>query len=138
RARGSRRRAAPARHGPLPVHRGPGRRGQALGDAMALHRRRRVAHRRGGAAGGAVAQGRGRGVRGRVRGVGGLSASFGLDVGTSSVKGLALAEDGTVVASASEEYPFATPRPGWTEQDPELWWSASERVLAALRAAAGE
>src|SRR3954447_19266734 len=63
--------------------------------------------------------------------------AFGLDVGTSSVKGLALAEDGTVLASAAEDYPFETPRPGWAEQDPELWWRASERVLAALRAQAG-
>src|SRR3954447_9410560 len=63
--------------------------------------------------------------------------AFGLDVGTSSVKGLALAEDGTVVATAAEEYPFDTPRPGWAEQDPELWWTAAQRVLAALRDEAG-
>ena len=65
-------------------------------------------------------------------------SAFGLDVGTSSVKGLALAEDGTALAAAEEGYPFATPRPGWTEQDPELWWQAAQPVLAALRAAAGE
>ena len=67
-----------------------------------------------------------------------MSAAFGLDVGTSSVKGLALAEDGRVLASAEEEYPFDTPRPGWTEQDPELWWRGTEAVLDALRGAAGE
>ncbi|MEA2443535.1 MAG: xylulokinase, partial [Thermoleophilales bacterium] len=50
----------------------------------------------------------------------------GLDVGTSGVKGLALdVESGEVVASAEREYPFSTPRPGWSEQDPELWWEAS-------------
>jgi xylulokinase len=64
--------------------------------------------------------------------------SFGLDVGTSSLKGLAVGEDGAVLASAEEEYPFATPRPGWTEQDPELWWRAAERVLERLRREAGE
>jgi len=63
----------------------------------------------------------------------------GLDVGTTSVKGLALdTESGAVVASAEDGYPFATPRPGWTEQDPELWWRASERVLDGLRRDAGE
>ncbi len=57
----------------------------------------------------------------------------GLDVGTTSVKGLALDTDGgNVVASAEEGYPFDTPRPGWTEQDPELWWRAAEKVLLAL------
>src|SRR4051812_45010893 len=63
--------------------------------------------------------------------------AFGLDGGTSSVKGLALPEDRTVVASAAEGYRFDTPRPGWAEQDPELWWEASSRVLDALHAAAG-
>jgi xylulokinase len=64
--------------------------------------------------------------------------AVGLDVGTSSLKGLAVGEDGAVLASAEEEYPFATPRPGWSEQDPELWWRAAERVLERLRRAAGE
>src|SRR5436305_13763124 len=62
----------------------------------------------------------------------------GLDAGTPSVKGLALGTgDGRVVASAEEGYAFDTPRPGWTEQDPELWWLASEKVLTALTASAG-
>jgi xylulokinase len=57
----------------------------------------------------------------------------GLDVGTTSVKGLALDTDtGAVVAGAEEGYPFATPKPGWAEQDPELWWAASQKVLARL------
>jgi xylulokinase len=59
-------------------------------------------------------------------------ALIGLDVGTSGVKGVALSEDGAVLATASEEYPLSTPRPGWAEQDPELWWAAAQRVLAAL------
>lgn len=62
---------------------------------------------------------------------------FGLDVGTSGVKGLALDADGSVVAAADAGYPFSTPRPGWAEQDPEDWWRAAEAVLAQLRAAAG-
>jgi len=62
----------------------------------------------------------------------------GLDVGTTSVKGLALdTASGQVVASADEGYPFDTPRPGWTEQDPELWWRAAQTVLSSLTASAG-
>jgi xylulokinase len=57
----------------------------------------------------------------------------GLDVGTSGVKGLALDSDsGTVVASAERGYPFSTPRPGWAEQDPALWWEAATQVLDEL------
>jgi xylulokinase len=66
-----------------------------------------------------------------------MSAVVGLDVGTSSLKGLAVGDDGAVLASAVEEYPFDTPRPDWAEQDPELWWRAAERVLARLRSEAG-
>jgi xylulokinase len=34
-------------------------------------------------------------------------------------------EQGQVVTSASEEHePFATPHPGWAEQDPQDWWRA--------------
>jgi xylulokinase len=34
-------------------------------------------------------------------------------------------ETGKVVASGSEEHePFASPRPGWAEQDPRDWWRA--------------
>jgi len=64
-------------------------------------------------------------------------ALVGLDVGTSGVKGVALAPDGTVLARVERGYPFATPRPGWSEQDPELWWTAAQAVLAELREAAG-
>jgi xylulokinase len=56
----------------------------------------------------------------------------GLDVGTTAVKALALSAEGDVVARAEVEYGLATPRPGWTEQDPDDWWRASERALAAL------
>ena len=66
-----------------------------------------------------------------------MTALVGLDVGTSSVKGLAVDEHGAVLATAEEPHPMATPRPGWTEQDPEDWWRGAERVLAALRARVG-
>ena len=54
---------------------------------------------------------------------------IGLDVGTSGVKAIALSPDGAVVGSAEESYPLSTPQPGWSEQDPEDWWRASQAVL---------
>jgi xylulokinase len=56
----------------------------------------------------------------------------GLDVGTSGVKGVAIAHDGRVIAEAGAGYPLSTPHPGWAEQDPEDWWRATEDVLARL------
>ena len=59
-------------------------------------------------------------------------ALVGLDVGTSGVKGIALSPHGELLATAEESYPLSTPQPGWAEQDPELWWTAAQRVLAQL------
>jgi len=56
----------------------------------------------------------------------------GLDVGTTGVKALALSPEGDVLARAEESYELSTPHPGWAEQDPEDWWRAAERALAAL------
>jgi xylulokinase len=56
----------------------------------------------------------------------------GLDVGTSAVKGVAVDEDGRVLATASAEYPLSRPQPGWSEQEPEDWWRAAEDVLGRL------
>jgi xylulokinase len=61
-----------------------------------------------------------------------VTALVGLDVGTTSVKALAVSEDGEVLATAEEAYALSTPRPGWAEQDPEDWWRATERALDAL------
>ena len=63
--------------------------------------------------------------------------ALGIDVGTSALKGVLVAADGTIVATASADYPLATPRPGWSEQDPELWWAACGRVCRELATTPG-
>jgi len=57
---------------------------------------------------------------------------LGIDIGTTGAKGVALSADGRVLASATESYPLSTPQPGWSEQDPELWWTAAQRLLDVL------
>jgi xylulokinase len=66
-----------------------------------------------------------------------MTVLFGIDVGTSATKGVAIDPDGRVVATGEAAYPLSTPRPGWSEQDPEDWWRATEWVLADLTRAAG-
>ncbi|MBV9606048.1 MAG: xylulokinase, partial [Solirubrobacterales bacterium] len=61
-----------------------------------------------------------------------MTALFGIDVGTSATKGVAIDPEGTVLARTEAEYPLSTPRPGWAEQDPEDWWRATEHVLKEL------
>jgi xylulokinase len=57
----------------------------------------------------------------------------GLDVGTTSVKALAISPaDGEIVGRAEKTYELSTPRPGWAEQDPEDWWRATEDALSEL------
>ena len=63
-----------------------------------------------------------------------MTRLLGLDVGTSSVKGIAIDEDGAVLAVAERGYPLSTPRPGWSEQDPEDWWRGAAEVLEELDA----
>ncbi len=62
------------------------------------------------------------------------SVCVGLDVGTTGVKAIAVSPEGVVVARAEHGYPLSTPQPGWSEQDPEDWWAASEAALAEVSA----
>src|SRR5204862_1824853 len=57
---------------------------------------------------------------------------LGIDIGTSGTKTLICDEDGTVLATATAEHPIFSPKPGWSEQDPQDWWAAT---CAATKAA---
>ncbi|WP_239042972.1 xylulokinase [Citrobacter freundii] len=57
---------------------------------------------------------------------------IGIDLGTSGVKAILLNEQGDVVASHTEKLTVSRPHPLWSEQDPEQWWSATERAVKAL------
>lgn len=50
---------------------------------------------------------------------------IGIDIGTSGCKCIALNKDGQILGSALKEYPLYQPKAGWTEQNPEDWWSAA-------------
>jgi xylulokinase len=55
---------------------------------------------------------------------------LGLDIGTGSVKALAMSRDGRSLACEAVEHPMHRPRPGWAENDPEDWVRG---VIAAVR-----
>lgn len=57
---------------------------------------------------------------------------IGIDVGTSSLKALAVNRDGAVIASAGVEYEFDSPRAGWAETHPDIWWRAACEALRKL------
>ena len=49
---------------------------------------------------------------------------IGIDLGTSACKLLLVDEAGRVLRTVTKAYPLSFPRPGWSEQDPALWWAA--------------
>ncbi len=55
---------------------------------------------------------------------------IGFDIGTTSTRCIIIESGGKLIASATKEYPMATPKPGWAEQDPDDWWRG---VLSTIR-----
>jgi len=50
---------------------------------------------------------------------------LGIDVGTGGTRVLIVDKKGKIIASATENHePFASPKIGWAEQNPEDWWRA--------------
>jgi xylulokinase len=60
------------------------------------------------------------------------AAMLGVDIGTSGARCVAVDGSGRVVASAVAEYPLLSPRPGWSEQNPESWWEAAREVIGRV------
>ena len=63
---------------------------------------------------------------------------LGIDLGTSSLKGLLMNRSGEVVAFAGYDYPLLHPKKGYSEQNPEEWVKACENVFKALSEKVGD
>ncbi len=56
-----------------------------------------------------------------------------IDVGTQSVRALVVDPAGGIVARGRIAIePYVSPRPGWAEQDPAVWWNAIGDACAAV------
>ncbi len=62
---------------------------------------------------------------------------IGIDSSTTATKALLIDEQGDVIAVAAAEYDFATPRPLWSEQDPDLWWSGAVQSIRQVLSKSG-
>ena len=60
-----------------------------------------------------------------------MTLLLGIDIGTSSSKGVLTRPDGTLVAQAVREHETSTPLPGWVEHDADTVWWQDFRALAA-------
>ena len=61
-----------------------------------------------------------------------MSVFLGIDVGTSGTKVLAVNANGEILGSVLETYPCYTPRPHWSEQEPEDWWAATIKAVRGV------
>lgn len=59
---------------------------------------------------------------------------IGVDLGTSAVKLLLMDEEGKICKIVSREYPLYFPHPGWSEQNPEDWFTQSMEGIRELTA----
>lgn len=71
-----------------------------------------------------------------------MALLLGLDLGSSSIKAALLdAETGRLVEAAQSpadrELEIEAPRPGWAEQEPEIWWEHVKTAVARLKELAG-
>ena len=62
-----------------------------------------------------------------------MNCYIGLDIGTSSVKGMLISET-EILRLESRDYPVYYPQPGWSEQNPEDWYAGCIDVLKKLTA----
>ncbi len=57
---------------------------------------------------------------------------LGIDVGTSSIKGMVMEEDGKILAVCTRNYDVSFPRANQAEQDPRMWWEGLCQVMEEL------
>lgn len=62
---------------------------------------------------------------------------LGLDVSTTATKAILVDEAGGVAGIGSSGYDYVVPRPQWSEQDPRLWWTATQAAIRGALAHAG-
>src|SRR4051812_24139138 len=63
---------------------------------------------------------------------------LGIDTGTGGTRAVVIDEHGNVIASATCEHePFASPQPGWAEQDPRDWWRACANAVRSALSKSG-
>ncbi|MCC6704231.1 MAG: FGGY-family carbohydrate kinase [Thermomicrobiales bacterium] len=61
------------------------------------------------------------------------SLLLGVDIGTSSAKGVLCTAGGAILATAEAPHGFSSPKPGWAEQDADaVWWAGFVAVCRQL------
>ncbi|WP_144793500.1 FGGY-family carbohydrate kinase [Microbacterium paludicola] len=64
-----------------------------------------------------------------------MRCTLGVDVGTSSTKGVIVADDGRILATSVRAHDVQRPRAGWVEMDARVWWDEFVDIARELLAA---
>jgi xylulokinase len=65
-----------------------------------------------------------------------MSLFIGVDIGTSSSKGVLVNGSGEVLSQAVRAHEVSRPHPGWVEMDARIWWEECVAIVVELVAAA--
>ncbi|MEV4737260.1 MULTISPECIES: FGGY-family carbohydrate kinase [unclassified Microbacterium] len=65
-----------------------------------------------------------------------MRCTLGVDIGTSSSKGVLVDADGAIVATATRSHDVSRPRTGWVEMEGDVWWDEFVAIARELLAAA--
>ncbi|HSM37881.1 MAG TPA: xylulokinase, partial [Candidatus Limnocylindrales bacterium] len=66
-----------------------------------------------------------------------MACVLGIDVSTTATKAILVDEAGGVIGVGVAEYGVSIPRPGWSEQDPALWWDGARQAIGSALAKGG-
>lgn len=67
-----------------------------------------------------------------------MRCTLGVDIGTSSSKGVLVDASGAIIASATRAHRVSRPRTGWVEMDADVWWEEFTQLSRELLAAVPE
>ncbi|HEX4444163.1 MAG TPA: FGGY family carbohydrate kinase [Galbitalea sp.] len=68
----------------------------------------------------------------------GTEVVLGVDIGTSSSKGVLVTLDGRILRTATREHTVQRPAPGHVEMDGEIWWREFQSIAAELTSGTAE
>jgi len=57
---------------------------------------------------------------------------LGIDISTTGAKAILIDDQGSVIKTVTHNYPLSSPKPLWSEQEPEDWWEAAQASIRLL------